>query len=110
MLNFVASRRNRDCEGTTRRDFMRVGSLGLGSFALPDLLRARAEAAAAGQSTSDTSVIWLWLGGGPMFKPMAIAILFGLMFATALTLGVVPILYSLFFGVSFRDAREEPAR
>ncbi len=45
----------------------------------------------------------LWLGGGPMFEPMAIAIIFGLVFATVLTLGVVPILYSLFFGVRFAE-------
>jgi len=45
----------------------------------------------------------LWLGGGPMWEPMAIAIIFGLLFATALTLGVVPVLYSLFFRVDFRD-------
>jgi hypothetical protein len=32
---------------------------------LPDLLRARAAAAAAGKSTKNTSVVWLWLGGGP---------------------------------------------
>jgi len=32
---------------------------------LPDLLRARAAAAAAGQTTRNTSVVWLWLGGGP---------------------------------------------
>ncbi len=44
----------------------------------------------------------LWLGGGPMWEPMAIAIIFGLLFATLLTLGVVPVLYSLFFRVSFK--------
>jgi multidrug efflux pump subunit AcrB len=33
---------------------------------------------------------------------MAIAIIFGLLFATALTLGVVPVLYSLFFRVGFK--------
>ena len=44
----------------------------------------------------------LWLGGGVMFEPMAIAILFGLIFATVLTLGVVPVLYSIFFRVSYR--------
>ena len=31
------------------------------------------------------------------------AIMFGLLFATGLTLGVVPILYSLFFRVSFKE-------
>ena len=34
---------------------------------------------------------------------MAIAIIFGLLFATVLTLGFVPILYSLFFRVSFAE-------
>ena len=43
----------------------------------------------------------LWFGGGAMWEPMAIAIIFGLAFATALTLGVVPVLYSIFFKVSF---------
>jgi multidrug efflux pump subunit AcrB len=45
----------------------------------------------------------LWWGGGAMWEPMAISIIFGLVFATALTLGVVPVLYSVFFRVSFRD-------
>ena len=45
----------------------------------------------------------LYLGGGPMWEPMAVAIMFGLLFATGLTLGVVPVLYSLFFKVSYRD-------
>ncbi len=42
----------------------------------------------------------LW-SGTAMFVPMAITIMFGLAFATALTLLVVPVLYSLFFRVSF---------
>jgi len=52
-------------------------------------------------ATTIGGLIPLWLGGGPMWEPMAIAIIFGLLFATALTLGVVPILYSLFFRVKF---------
>ena len=55
--------------------------------------------------TTVFGLIPLWLGGGAMWEPMAIAIIFGLIFATALTLGVVPILYSLFFGVSFREVQ-----
>ena len=70
MLNFLANSKSRNCEGTSRRDFLRVGSLGLGSMAfgsltLSDMLRARAEARDAGSNVKDTSVIWLWLGGGP---------------------------------------------
>jgi multidrug efflux pump subunit AcrB len=53
-------------------------------------------------TTTVVGLVPLWLGGGPMFAPMAIAILFGLLFATFLTLGVVPLLYALFFRVSFR--------
>ena len=43
-----------------------------------------------------TPLLW---GGTAMFKPMAITIIFGLAFATALTLLVVPVLYSLLFRV-----------
>ncbi len=52
--------------------------------------------------TTSGGLIPLWLGGGVMFEPMAIAILFGLLFATALTLGVVPVLYSILFGIRFK--------
>jgi multidrug efflux pump len=54
-------------------------------------------------ATTIGGLLPLWLGGGPMWEPMAIAIIFGLAFATILTLGMVPVLYSLFFRVSFRD-------
>ncbi len=55
--------------------------------------------------TTVGGLIPLWYGGGPMWEPMAIAIIFGLLFATALTLGVVPVLYSLFFRVDFKGFR-----
>ncbi|MCP4546519.1 MAG: efflux RND transporter permease subunit [bacterium] len=45
----------------------------------------------------------LYLGGGPMWESMSLAIMCGLAFATILTLGVVPILYSLFHRVSFKQ-------
>ena len=48
-------------------------------------------------------LIPLWIGGGAMFETMAIAILFGLLFATVLTLVFVPVLYSLFFKVAYRE-------
>ena len=51
--------------------------------------------------TTVAGLIPLWIGGGPLWEPMAVSIIFGLLFATALTLGVVPILYSVFFGVRF---------
>ncbi|HND54185.1 MAG TPA: DUF1501 domain-containing protein [Pirellulaceae bacterium] len=48
-----------------RRDFLRIGSLGLGGLALGDLLRAKSEAAERGRSVTDKSVIFLFLHGGP---------------------------------------------
>ena len=47
--------------------------------------------------TSVASLVPLYLGGGVMFQPMAVAIAFGLMVATVLTLGVVPVLYRVLY-------------
>ncbi len=65
MLNLWDSRSQRDCDGASRRDFLKVGALGMSGIMLPDLLRARAAAAQAGHSTKNTSIVWLWLSGGP---------------------------------------------
>ena len=56
-------------------------------------------------ATTVAGLLPLWIGGGPMWEPMAISIIFGLLFATVLILGVVPILYSVFFGVRFDGFR-----
>jgi multidrug efflux pump subunit AcrB len=53
-------------------------------------------------ATTVGGLIPLWLGGGPMFEPLAIVIIFGLLFSTFLTLGLVPTLYSVSYGVQFR--------
>src|SRR5207248_11320949 len=63
--NLFTNGRFRDCEGTTRREFIKIGTLGMGAMSLPGLLAARAQAAAAGRDVKDTSVVWVWLGGGP---------------------------------------------
>ncbi len=65
MLEFLTDRSYRDCEGTTRRDFLKIGALGAGALTLPQLLAARAAAKAAGKPVKNTSVVWLWLAGGP---------------------------------------------
>src|SRR4051794_20434784 len=52
---------NRDCDGVTRRDVLRVGSLAALGLALPEFLRARAR---AGTPDKDVSCILLWLQGG----------------------------------------------
>jgi len=58
-------------------------------------------------TTTVGGLVPLWLGGGAMWQPMAITIIFGLIFATVLTLGVVPVLYSLMFGVDFKSVPSE---
>jgi uncharacterized protein (DUF1501 family) len=53
------------CDGSSRRDFLTVGSLGLaGGLTLPRLLRARAAADANGLPHRPRSVIFLFLDGG----------------------------------------------
>ena len=54
-------------------------------------------------ATTMGGLVPLWLGGGPLFEAMAVAIIFGLLFATVLTLGFVPLLYSLFFRIRFKN-------
>ena len=49
MFQVVSNRRFRDCDGTSRREFLKVGTLGLGAMTLPALLEARANAASAGR-------------------------------------------------------------
>jgi hypothetical protein len=65
MLTLRLSRHGTTCDGRSRRDFLKAGVLGLGGLALPDLLRLRAAEGARGKPTRSTSVVWLWLGGGP---------------------------------------------
>lgn len=49
-------------------------------------------------ATNVAGLIPLWLGGGPVFEPMAIALLFGLVFATTLTLALVPAMCAVAYG------------
>ena len=52
-------------------------------------------------ATTSLGLIPLWLSGGVMWEPMAIAILFGLLFATVITLLFVPVLYKLFYRIRY---------
>ena len=54
-------------------------------------------------ATTVASLIPLYVGGEAMWQPLAIAIMAGLVFSTMLTLGFVPLMYSLFYRVSFKD-------
>jgi hypothetical protein len=65
MFNVLSNRQVPQCDGSTRRDFLKAGVLGMGGLTLANLLQARALASEQGRSTRNTSVVWLWLGGGP---------------------------------------------
>ncbi|HVA50567.1 MAG TPA: DUF1501 domain-containing protein [Pirellulales bacterium] len=55
----------------TRREFLAAGTLGIGGLALSDLLRIRARAAEARRPLDqETSVIFVWLPGGPPHMDM----------------------------------------
>ncbi len=51
--------------GMRRREFLRVGGLGLGGLTLTDLFAARAAAKASKLPVTDKSVIFLFMHGGP---------------------------------------------
>lgn len=60
-LNLGSQGGSRYCDGYSRRDFLQIGVAGMASVGLPSLLKAK-EASA---SKKNTSVILLWLDGGP---------------------------------------------
>lgn len=55
------------CDRMDRRNFLRIGTLGLGGLTLPQLLRAES---ASGTSKSVKSVIMIYLVGGPPHQDM----------------------------------------
>ncbi len=65
MFTVLSNQGSRNCEGATRRDFLKVGAIGATALTLPNLLRSEAAAREAGKSIKQKSVIWLWLSGGP---------------------------------------------
>ncbi len=50
-------------------------------------------------ATTVLGLIPLYLGGGAMWEPMAVAIMGGLLVSTFLTLGVVPVIYAVLYRV-----------
>lgn len=55
----------RYCDGMNRRSFLQLGVAGMASVGLPQVLRAREQSAGQTGSTRNTSVILIWLDGGP---------------------------------------------
>src|SRR5919109_2287341 len=61
MLTIYGSRQ-RFCDGISRRNFLKIGALGLGGLTLPQLLQAEAK---SGIGRSHKAVIMIFLPGGP---------------------------------------------
>ncbi|MFT4638549.1 MAG: hypothetical protein ACI8T1_001870 [Verrucomicrobiales bacterium] len=55
------------CDGFSRRNFLRIGGLGLAGFALPDVLRAEAS---QGRQAGEKAIIMIFLPGGPPHQDM----------------------------------------
>ena len=51
--------------GLSRRSWLKAGAISLGGLSLADILRCRATSAAEGRSLRETSVIYVFLAGGP---------------------------------------------
>jgi hypothetical protein len=69
MLDVILGRPSRRCDGTSRRDFLRVGAVGALGLSLPGLLQGEAHAARLGparkaRGARARSVILVFLGGG----------------------------------------------
>ena len=72
MLSIVADsaggrRSGRFCDGLTRRDMLRVGSLTVGGLSLPEILRAEQTAGVRG---AHKSVIMIYMCGAPAHQDM----------------------------------------
>jgi hypothetical protein len=64
MLTIWGKKQRPLCDGRSRREFLRVGALGLGGLSLADLLRHQANGAEAARS-SHRAVIMIYLCGAP---------------------------------------------
>ncbi len=65
MISIFGNESTRTCSGVNRREFLRVGSLGLGGLSAASMLAARASASTGSSAFKDKSVVLLFLVGGP---------------------------------------------
>jgi hypothetical protein len=65
MFRIDAGKTGRYCDGLSRRSFLQLGVAGMASLGLDGVLRARAASPSGSAGSKDTSVILLWLDGGP---------------------------------------------
>jgi hypothetical protein len=63
MLTFWGQQRPKLCDGISRRDFLTLGSLGIGGLTLEQMLRLQAHGAV--DAPTPKAVIWIYMFGGP---------------------------------------------
>jgi len=63
----IYGRKSRFCDGVSRRNFIRIGALGLGGLALPQILQAESS---SGIRKSHKAIIMIYLPGGPPHQDM----------------------------------------
>lgn len=64
MLTFHGANFSHFCDGQSRRDFLKLGTLGLGGLTLADLLHLKTQGA-VNRRTGSKAVIYVYLWGGP---------------------------------------------
>jgi hypothetical protein len=65
MFRIETGRTQKYCDGFSRRSFLQVGVAGMSTAGLPQILKAKEQSAQSGIPSKDTSVILVWLDGGP---------------------------------------------
>ena len=63
----IHGRQQRLCDGIHRRNFIKIGALGMGGLSLPQLLRSERQ---AGLGKSSKAIIMIYLPGGPPHQDM----------------------------------------
>jgi hypothetical protein len=58
------------CDGVSRRNFLKIGALGMGGLALPGLLQAEAASGIRSAGNQHKAVIMVFLPGGPSHQDM----------------------------------------
>lgn len=63
----IYGRQQRFCDGLNRRNFIKIGALGMGGLSLPHLLKAES---LSGVGNSNKAIIMIYLPGGPPHQDM----------------------------------------
>ena len=61
-------------------------------------------------ATTLVGLMPLYFFGGPLFQPVAVVLIFGLVTDTVLALGVIPVIYALFYKINFSDYKYDERR